>query len=206
MGDLTFRQARAEDARDGAALVMETLHEFGAHLFGFGDHGRALQALENFFALPRNRFSYQYAEFALADGETAGILMLFNRRQMRRSMAATALQMARVYRPGEIMKFLKLMMPYKDEENIAEDELYIGHLAVNEKFRRRGFGLKLLAHAEEEARRQGLAKLSLLTEIENHAAQTLYQKYGLHVTETILFPEGMRYMGSAGDVRMVKIL
>ena len=73
------------------------------------------------------------------------------------------------------------MLPYRNEENIPNDELYIGHLAVTEKFRRQGIGLKLLEHAEEKAREKGLPKLSLLTEIENSAARALYEKYGFRL-------------------------
>lgn len=185
---------------------METLHQFGAYLFGFGQQERADQAIQSFFRLPGNRFSHQFAEFALVENETVGLLMTFNQRKMRRSMAITALHMLRVYKPGEIGRFLKRMLPYRDEENIPKDELYIAHLAVEEKFRRQGVGLEMLAYAEEKAREQGLPKLSLLTEIENSVARALYEKFGFKVTDTILFPEQMPDVGSAGDVRMVKLL
>jgi ribosomal protein S18 acetylase RimI-like enzyme len=203
---LTFRPAEAAESEQGARLILLTLHQFGDHLFGFGDHARAQDALENFFRLSANRFSHDYAVFGRAYGEIAGILMLFNRRQMRRSMAATAVHMFRVYRLKEIIKFLELMMPYRNEENIPEDELYIGHLAVDEKYRRQGFGLCLLDYAEKEARAQGKSKLTLLTEIENTSAQALYNKFGFKLTNTIYFPEQMAFTGSAGDVRMEKIL
>jgi ribosomal protein S18 acetylase RimI-like enzyme len=203
---LTFRQAEARESDHGARLILLTLHQFGDYLFGFGDHSRAEAALAKFFTLPANRFSHQFTVFGEADGEIAGILMLFNRRQMRRSMAVTGAHMFRVYRFKEILKFLELMLPYRNEENIPEDELYIGHLAVYEQFRRKGFGFSLLEYAEKEALAQGKLKLSLLTEIENTSAQALYNKFGFKVTDTIYFPEQMRFVGSAGDVRMEKKL
>lgn len=202
----TFRPAEAHESGHGARLIMLTLHQFGDYLFGFGDHARAEAALAKFFSLPANRFSHQFTTFCQADGEVAGILMLFNRKQMRRSMAVTGAHMFRVYRLKEILKFLELMLPYRDEENIPDDVLYIGHLAVYEQFRRQGFGLRLLEFAEKEAIDQGKNKLSLLTEIENVSAQALYKKFGFQVTDTILFPEQMRFVGSAGDVRMEKPL
>ena len=203
---LTFHLAEACESGHGARLILLTLHQFGDYLFGFGDHTRAETALGKFFGLPANRFSHQYTVFGQANGEIAGILMLFNRRQMRRSMVVTSAHMFRVYRIKEILKFIELMMPYKDEENIPEDDLYIGHLAVYEHFRRQGLGLRLLEYAEKEAIAQGKRKLSLLTEIENAPAQALYRKFGFRVIDTILFPEQMRYVGSAGDVRMEKPL
>jgi ribosomal protein S18 acetylase RimI-like enzyme len=206
MQALAIRPAEAHEICHGAGLILLTLHQFGDYLFGFGDHARAQAALEKFYSLPANRFSHQFAVFGQSQGQIAGILMLFNRRQMRRSMAITGAHMLRVYRFKEILKFLELMLPYRNEEDIPGDELYIGHLAVYEQFRRRGFGLRLLEYAEKEARAQGKRKLSLLTEIENSAAQALYHQFGFKITNTIFFPEQMRYVGSAGDVRMEKEL
>jgi ribosomal protein S18 acetylase RimI-like enzyme len=125
---------------------------------------------------------------------------------MMNSMGATAFQILQVYKPREVIKFVKRMLPYRGEENIPTDELYIGHLAVEGKYRRQGVGLQILAHAETEARKKGLPKLSLLTEIENTAARALYEKFGFKQTETILLPNQEPFVGSAGDVRMVKIL
>lgn len=206
MRKIGFRPAERQDAVSGAELMMETLHEFGVYLFGFGDRSRATAALEKFFSLPGNRFSFQHAEFAVNGGRIIGLLMTFDRRKMRMSMAATAGHMLRVYKPKELLKFLKLMLPYRDEEDIPADELYIGHLAVCDEFRRQGVGFEILEHVEKNACRRGLPKLSLLTEIENTPAQALYRKFGFKVTDTILFPEQMAYVGSKGDVRMVKIL
>ena len=203
---LTFRRAGAHESEHGARLILLTLHQFGDYLFGFGGHARARAALEKFFSLPANRFSHQFAVFGELNGEIAGILMLFNREQMRRSMAVTAAHMFRVYGLKEILKFLELMLPYRNEENIPEDELYIGHLAVYEQYRRQGLGLRLLEHAEKEARAQGKSKLTLLTEIENTSAQSLYNKFGFKTTNTIYFPEQRSFVGSAGDVRMEKNL
>jgi len=203
---ISFHPAAASESEQGARLILLTLHQFGDYLFGFGDHARAQTALESFFRLPANRFSHEFTVFCRVNGEIAGILMLFNRRQMRRSMAVTAVHMFRVFRLKEVLKFLELMLPYRNEENIPEDELYIGHLAVGEKFRRQGFGLRLLEYSEKEARVQGKSKLTLLTEIENISAQALYNKFGFKITDTIYLPEQRSFTGSAGDVRMEKDL
>jgi ribosomal protein S18 acetylase RimI-like enzyme len=204
--DITFRPAEPRDADTGARLILYTLHQFGDYLFGLGKHERAAQALSEFFSMDANRFSFQYTYFCELDGEIAGILMLFNRRQMSHSILVTAVQMFRVYRFKEILQFLELMLPYRDEEKVFPDELYIAHLAVDEKFRRQGIGLGLLKYAQAVAIEQGKARLSLLTEIENVPARALYEKFGLLVTDTIILPEQMRYSGSKGDVRMEKKL
>ena len=206
MQTLTFRTAEARDSDQAAKLILYTLHQFGDYLFGFGDHDRAMAALAKFFALSANRFSHQHTVFCQSGNEIAGILMLFNRKQMRRSTIVTAAHMFKIYRLNEIQKLLELMLPYRDEEKVFPDELYIAHLAVAEHFRRQGIGLRLLEYAQVAAIEQGKTKLSLLTEIENSPARALYEKFGFQVTDTIILPEHMRYSESKGDVRMEKPL
>jgi ribosomal protein S18 acetylase RimI-like enzyme len=203
---LTFRPAEACDSDQGAKLILYTLHQFGDHLFGFGDHDRALDALAKFFALPANRFSHHHTVFCQSGEEIAGILMMFDRWQMRYSTLVTAVHMFKIYNLKEIKKLLELMLPYRDEEKIYKGELYIAHLAVAEQFRRQGIGIRLLEYAQSAAIEQGKAKLSLLTEIENTPARALYEKFGFWVTDTIILPDHMRYSGSKGDVRMEKPL
>ncbi len=200
---LVIRPAVPGDAPLAAELILSTLNEFGDRLFGFGDHGRAVEALAQFFRLPGNRFSFQHAAAATFHGNLAGIMLAFTARQMRRSMAVTALQMARAFRWSEIPAFLANVIPYRSEEKIYPDELYIAHLAVADTHRRKGVGQALLDHARQAALGIGKSKLSLITEVENAPARALYEKFGFKLTETILPPPAMRSPDSEGDVRMV---
>jgi ribosomal protein S18 acetylase RimI-like enzyme len=201
--DLVIRPAEPGDAPLAAELILSTLNAFGDRLFGFGDHARAVEVLAQFFRLPGNRFSYQYAAAAAIHGNLAGIMLAFTAGQMRRSMAVTALQMARAFRWSEIPAFLANVIPYRSEEKIFPDELYIAHLAVAGAYRRKGVGQALLEHARQIAPGLVKRKLSLITEVENTAARALYEKFGFKLTETILPPPAMRSPDSEGDVRMV---
>lgn len=201
--DLVIRPGTAGDASNAAELILSTLHEFGDRLFGFGDHARAVEALSQFFHLPGNRFSFQYAAIGASSNDVAGIMMAFTQGQMRRAMAITALQMVRVYRLQEMLQFLMNAIPYRSEEKIYQDELYIAHLAVSDSHRRKGIGFRLLDHACQAATILGKRKLSLITEVENEPARSLYEKFGFSVKETILPPPAMRSESSDGDVRMV---
>ncbi len=202
---LDFRPAAISDQSEGARLLMLTLREFGDHFFGFGSRQRAMRALADLFVLPRSRFSYQHADLACTDGKVVGLISLFDARAIRHAWWATAPHLFMVYRVGEIIKFMKLVVGYQMEEKVADDELYIAHLAVFPQFHRLGYGKNLLDFAEQKARARGLRALSLMTEMENQPAINLYRKAGFETVATINYPEKMYYLGSKGSLRMRKV-
>ncbi len=63
---------------------------------------------------------------------------------------------------------------------IMVDEAHITTIAVRETWRGRGLGELLLASLVRAASRAGAERLTLEVRISNHAAQTLYRKYGFH--------------------------
>lgn len=59
-----------------------------------------------------------------------------------------------------------------------EDALYIGRLAVDPSWRRRGVARALIAHAEAEARRRGLGRLRIQVRIPLVDNQALFRSCG----------------------------
>jgi len=55
---------------------------------------------------------------------------------------------------------------------------WLEDMIVADEFRGRGFGSELLRHAIEFARRQGVPRITLLTDLENKPAQRFYQSHG----------------------------
>jgi len=199
-----IRKASIKDSQIGSHLILLTLNRFGDYLFGFGDHLRAYAVLRRFFLLRGNRFSFQHVYFMEMNSEITGLLVYFNRTQIVRSWMITALQIFKVYQLADIGKFLKRMLPYKNEEIIGSNELYIAHLAVVQNYRRRGIGQQLLEFAQQKAEKLNYHKISLLTEIENTPAISLYKKFGFLETKRILHPEQKEYIDSIGDIHMEK--
>jgi ribosomal protein S18 acetylase RimI-like enzyme len=83
--------------------------------------------------------------------------------------------------------------------------LYIGELDVHPDFRNRGIGGVMLSHAEEMARREGFARMSLTTTTIN-PAQHLYTRHGFRIVDTKLDAEYERMTGIPGRVLMVREL
>lgn len=66
----------------------------------------------------------------------------------------------------------------KIDENIAKQRGYIAMLAIDKRFRRRGLGSLLVAHAIERMKEGGCAQVYLETEAINKNALRLYENLG----------------------------
>jgi len=206
MTGVEIRKAQPGDHLLGAELILETLYGFGPYLMGLGDNRRALSAMQAYFRYPTNRFSYRFSYIALVDGKIAGLLLVLAGKSMPAVLTATSFQMFKVYKMKEVFQFLKRAIILRDEEDVRRDEMYIAHLAVVAQYRRRGIGQVLLDLAEKCARESGLKKLSLMAELDNTPAISLYQKYGYHITKKFMHPHQIPLTGSHGYVKMIKDL
>ena len=204
--NLAIHEAQAEDCVWAGKMMLETLYGFGTYLTGLGSSERGAAVLRDYFRLPANRFSYQYANIAKLGDANAGLLVSFSGKLIDRLIWRTALQMARVYSFPEVIEYIRRTIGLHDEEEVDSDEYYIAHLAVDSAFHRKGIGWALLEFAERQALDSGLEKLSLMAEADNQSAQALYTKFGFRIVKEYEHPHHLPLTGSAGYVRMVKTL
>jgi N-acetylglutamate synthase-like GNAT family acetyltransferase len=71
------------------------------------------------------------------------------------------------------------------ELDLRPDHLWIENVAVAPRWQGRGFGRRLLQHAEAEARRHGLDELGLLTNERYVDNIALYTRYGYRETDRV---------------------
>ena len=81
--------------------------------------------------------------------------------------------------------FLILLRDLPDEVTMTE-QAFVAYMAVEPQARRRGIGAALLAGAEDIARADGLAFLSLMVTEENAGARRLYERFGLQTERRML--------------------
>lgn len=77
-------------------------------------------------------------------------------------------------RDGEIVGLIEL--------ELRPDHLWVENLAIAPGWQRRGLGRRLLAHAEEQARRHGRSTLGLLTNERYVDNIAMYTRYGYRET------------------------
>lgn len=98
-----------------------------------------------------------------------------------------------------------MFVPFQEMENMVPGSWYVNVLATLDDFRRRGFAGRLLAAAENEARKSGASTMSIITGDINPALN-IYRDFGFVETERRpIVKDDWEYDGSEW-VLLVKIL
>lgn len=172
MSNLSFRQARLDDADALAAFVnqagegmplwlWETMREAGETAW---DVGRRRAAREE------GSFSYRNARVADIDGRAVGALIGY-------AQPAEPEPIDHATMPA-------MFVPLQELENLAPDSWYVNVLAVDPAFRGRGIGAKLLGVADETAAQAGKPGLSVIVSDANAGARRLYLRCGYREAAT----------------------
>ena len=176
MDNITIRKGRPEDAQDFSQLVLFTGPELLPALFGSESNAR--NVMKGSFQHIRNAFSYEHSHFIEANGEIAGMALVFTPDQMRREQLRTMLFILRYLKLSFLTQIIYLYRSSQILVQITEGDSYLAHIAVYPKFRSLGLGTKLLGVIEEEARAAGSKRMVLDVETDNTEATKLYERLG----------------------------
>ena len=86
---------------------------------------------------------------------------------------------------GRRVGFVLLLDQLPDEVTLT-DQAFLAYMAVEPHRQGAGVGAKLLAAAEDEARRRGLPYMALMVTEENAAARRLYERAGYQTERRLL--------------------
>ena len=183
-GNVNIRQAEQRDSKNAAGLIVRAMGRFAEVMFPPRDDVTPQRALSQLFAQKYNRFSYQYADIAVSNGQTAVILLSYSGWMLPLLGISSGAQLVpacclswaagSLYDARAILR-MKEAMP---------DEYYINDIAVSEKFAGRGIATQIMKHAEEKAKRAGLKKCALTVDVLNENAIRLYERLGYKIVGT----------------------
>jgi len=202
---MLIRPACLEEVRFASEMMSSSMGRHGDFQLGFGDHERTLKVLEAFFIRRKNHFSHRYTEIAEMINQPAGLLVSYPSRILRSFYLNMGLQIWSIYGFKDSLRMIRLQIGKLSSREAGPGEYYIGHLAVQADFQRKGIGRALMNHAERRARGMGLRKCSLMVDQGNDNARSLYVDIGYQVIESISTPEHA-HQGLTGYERMVKNL
>ena len=72
-----FRPARLADADAAVELIYAPMGKFADYLFGADNPRRAREVLRGLYVREKNRFSHEFCDVAMVDGEVAGLLLSY---------------------------------------------------------------------------------------------------------------------------------
>lgn len=180
-----FRRARVEDCAKIAALYSISSDGVADYIWrGLAGPGEEpLEVGERRYAREDTVFSYKNCVVAEHDGEVIGMLVAFPIKPEESD--------------GGESEEDPVLAPYGELERPGS--FYVCGMALFPEHRGRGLGAAMLGLAREEARRRGLAELSLIVFEQNAGAKRLYERHGFREVDRrpVVPHELIRYTGDA---------
>ncbi len=202
----TVRPATSADVEAATCLIYLTMGRLADFLFGSDKPSRAQSVLAELFVREANRFSYQFVHVAEMSGRVVGLLLAYSGREIESLRFPMARQLFVVCGLPGMLRFLRRALPLMGVKEAEAEEYFINSLAVLPSFQGQGIGTHLLSWGESKARTLGLGKCSLIVEIGNKQASSLYEHLGYRIVATVEIEQLSRRVGYRGFHRMVKEL
>jgi len=182
---MEIRKATVNDAKIIAKLSIEAIGSIANFIANSTEHDVILKSLTNWSQKKGNRISYENTLVGYIENEIIGIIIFY-----------PADDCYKLDKP--INDWLKSQSSQNRIEIEAEGNyLYIDTIAIDEKFRGKGFATKLLNAAYEVAIMKKYSGTSLNVDANNEKALKVYQKNGYVISKE-------RYLANKLHYYMVK--
>ena len=206
MTAIKMRSATVDDAEASAQLIYMTMGTMADYLMGHDEAEKAKQIISRLFQKRNNRYSNQYTELAIIDGEIAGLLLSYSGKVMNSLRLPMATNILDVYEFPDALRFFHRSLPLMTMKEAEADEYFINNVAVFSKFQGHGIGKLLMNLAEQKMKEFELNKCALTVDIENVRAVKLYKHLGYRIIDTVKVKRLKQRIGFSGLHRMVKAL
>lgn len=206
LSTLSLRPATPADAVEAAELLADTMGGYGVMTMGLGSLLRETTILQDWFARPGHRFSYEFCWLAELENKVVGLLLTLPGDRLDGLERSLSRGILKYYNPFELVQMVWRLMVIGRSDEAEKNEYVLAHLAVKESFRRKGIAACLINKAEELAVQNGFTRLVLEVELDNQPARILYQKQGFEVQFKTEFGRHARTLSCPGFEKMVKII
>ena len=203
MAEIKIRSAIEDDANTSTQLIYMTMGSLADYLLGGDDEGAAKKVISRLFRRQKNRYSHQYTNLAIINGEVAGLLLSYHGKVLKSLNFPMVESMFAVIELPQLLQFFYRSLPLIRIKEAAADEYFINNMAIFPEFRGQGIGKFLMNLAQKRAKESGLNKCALTVEIKNSRAVELYQYLGYQIVDTIKVERLNRRIGFTGLYRMV---
>ncbi len=177
---MVIKKAEEKDCLEVVELIKLAIGDMAETYTGYSDPQSIHTALKSMYLEKGTRFSFQSVHVALLKKRIAGQITAYPARYL----SELNLGFKPFYNPNAIDKDQKINSLLESKE-VFDDEYYIDSLAVFESYRGLGIARNLIQEVALNAGSEGYNKLSLLVDINNEAAEKLYEKLEFKVDKHI---------------------
>ena len=206
MMPITIQPATPEMAPDAAWLIYEALGPVSDYLFATDHPGRTQELIAQLFTRAGNRFSYEWVDMAMEDGQMLGLTVSFPYDLTPKLEWETAMLLIQIAKLNHFLRFLGRSIPMIGVSEAEKGDYYLSDIAVTPEARGKGVGKALLRYVEQKARKQGFRRLALTVARDNERAIEFYRRQGFRVASEQGSPTLAKRADYAGFYRMVKEL
>jgi ribosomal protein S18 acetylase RimI-like enzyme len=173
---MSIVQAQPQHHLEASLLLHQSGPASFDHVFHISHGPHATDYLAKQFESNKTMFSHKHHLVWEEEGKAIGTLLLIDKPLHDSLFLQNAFSIFKHYGIRSILKGLRFEFSLVKPPKKAR--FYIGHIAVNEKYRGKGIARKLITRAEEEAKSRGYSIIALDVAAKNLPALGLYELLG----------------------------
>ena len=158
MTEIQTRSATVDDAEASTQLIYSTMGSMADYLLGGDDAAEAQKIISRLFQRRKNRYSHQYTDLALINGEVAGLLLSYSGKVLKSLEFPMVESMFAVNKLSETLRFFYRSLPFMNVKEVEADEYFINNVAAFPQHQGQGVGKFLMKLAEKRAAESGFNK------------------------------------------------
>ncbi len=177
MEDTTIANATPEMAKSCSELAVLAGPELMQAVFG----PNVQLFWEKAFSYEGCCFSYQHSIFIQANGEVAGLAVVYDSADKKKEELRSFLIILRHLKLTFFRQFFVIWRSGEILAKIQEKDCYLSNLAVYPKYRSLGYGTKLMEAIEQRAKEAGSKRMVLDAETNKDRTVQFYKRCGYEI-------------------------